>query len=292
LEQIERWLTWAGHFKLLFVKTGLGGLILTGLAGIWIGALAWWHQAPAYQVVLAFMFGMGAALFLANQSLKLITAWKIPASITRQQARRLDRVNPGGIRLGGNTALVITLLACALIIVGGLDITHRYDTWRSDIEQTYLLVIPRSVTAKSDRNPPFAVDLYNKAVGPIKLSSTLHDHDFQYPPKILSKEDEDYYSRRLHAGLTDPVERDSVVFPHAPAGFYNYRRPEVTKEQWNDFLNEKIIIYAFVEWKYLAGGYVKITEACMFYQKTDFPSAHQCIGHNNWRWEEDANATK
>jgi hypothetical protein len=71
-KRIEPWLSRAGHVDLVFVQTGLGSLIVTGLSGVGTGILAWWHQAPAYQVILAAMFGMGAALFIANQRGKLL----------------------------------------------------------------------------------------------------------------------------------------------------------------------------------------------------------------------------
>jgi hypothetical protein len=86
-KRIEPWLSRAGHVDLVFVQTGLGSLIVTGLSGVGTGILAWWHQAPAYQVILAAMFGMGAALFIANQSLRLIISWKAPF---RFRANRRD----------------------------------------------------------------------------------------------------------------------------------------------------------------------------------------------------------
>ena len=66
----------------------------TGTSGVVTGALAWWHQAPAYQVVLAGLIGMGTALFIANQGLRLVATWKLPGALTRQQARQLDRTDP------------------------------------------------------------------------------------------------------------------------------------------------------------------------------------------------------
>lgn len=139
LEKAELWLTRVGHFDLLVIKTGLGGLIMTGASGVIIGALAWLHQAPLYQVILAGMIGMGAALFIANQSLRLVTSWKMPQSISRQQARRLDREDPDAIKLRGSTPVVITMLASAFIIVAGLYVRNTYSTWESDIEGTYCL---------------------------------------------------------------------------------------------------------------------------------------------------------
>jgi hypothetical protein len=149
-----------------------------------------------------------------------------------------------------------------------------------------LLIVPGSVKTRSPNgHPRFAVDLHNTNVGNINISSPAHDQNFEYPHGLLSKDDEDYHFRRLDAGLPDPTEGGSVIFPHARAGFVTVEDSKFTTEQWNDFLNDKIRIYIFVEYKYLVDGHIKITECCMFYQNSDFPTAHMCIGHNNWRWQ-------
>jgi hypothetical protein len=144
-EKIEPWLSRAGHFDLFIIKTGLGALIMTFLSGVGVAVAAWWSKAQLYQIILATMFGMAAMLLIANQSLKLITSWKLPSSVTRQRARQLDRKHPGGARLGGSTAIIITVLSAALIIVLGFYISSTYSAWKRDIDSTYLMVLPAQV---------------------------------------------------------------------------------------------------------------------------------------------------
>jgi hypothetical protein len=293
LEKIKRWwerlepyLTAATHFDLLFVRTGLLGFISTGVVGIVAGTLAWLHAAPAYLVLLAGMIGMGAALFLANQSLQLITRLKAPASISRQQARRLDSKDPGGIRLGGNVATVITVLASALIIVGGLYATNAYSTWRSDIEGTYLSVAPGPVIVNlADKARPLEIRYTIINRGNLPALGSLHQEAFAYPSQQLSIAEEDNYFRILDASITAPINSGLNIFAHSNDISSSAEDHRFSKEQLDEFQANQLKIYLFIEYKYSISGYTRITESCWFYQQTDYPSVHLCYGHRGSRWE-------
>src|SRR4051794_15072998 len=90
-EKAEPWLTFIDW---IILKPGLGVWLMGGIPGIGIGVFAWIEQAPLYIIFLAAILAVGAALFVANQSVRLVGAWKVPSGISRQQARRMDREDP------------------------------------------------------------------------------------------------------------------------------------------------------------------------------------------------------
>ena len=222
--KFEPWLTRASHFDLLVVKTGLGALFLSGLSGLFTGILAWWHQTPVYQVVLAAMIGMGAVLFIANQGIRLVTASKLPASISRQQARRLDKINLGGIDQAA-MCLVITMLSSALIIVAGIAITNWYFSWRSDIENTYLELVPRNITMNvSNSNHPFMVTLLGINPGNLIIAGTAMTYKFEYPERELNAGDENLQFKSMDAMLPDPKNFRGLRFSAHRKRFFHGRR--------------------------------------------------------------------
>lgn len=286
-EKAEPWLTRAGHFDLLFVKTGIGGLIVTGISGLVIGALAWAHQAPLYQVVLAAMLAMGSALFIANQSLRLITAWRAPTAITRQQARRLDREDPHGVRIGGGTAVVITLLASSLIIVGGLDASNRYAQWQKDVEGTFLELLFTDFDVNFTMPKyPLTVNITAVNHGYLPVVGPVSDYSFEYPKQDLTPEQLDHSFRVLDAKIGNPV--DNGEYMSANSDTWSTAMDErFTTEQWNNFLSDQLKIYLLVRFKYLVSGYVKITDSCVLYRQFDQPKPHPhlCGRHNKWQWQ-------
>jgi hypothetical protein len=285
-KRIEPWLSRAGHVDLVFVQTGLGSLIVTGLSGVGTGILAWWHQAPAYQVILAAMFGMGAALFIANQSLRLIISWKAPVSVSRQQARCMDRANPQGITLGGRTAIIVTILASAVIITGGIAATNWYSSWKRDLDGTFLFIVSGQFRLRfDDRTFPFGVNVTIANPGNLPAEGAVFHHAFEYPEKELTHEEENTYFRGVDAVTPDPKIGGYAIYPHSSNNFVTLEDKRMTKEQWDEFMAGKFKMYVFLEYRYIVDGYIKITEFCEFYQKVDFPSARNCSGLNRWRWK-------
>jgi hypothetical protein len=284
-KQFESWLTRAAHFDLLFVRTGLLGLIFTGASGIVTATLAWLHAAPAYQVVLGGMFGMGAALFIANQSLKLITAWKAPASISRQQARQLDRRDPRGIRLGGSTAIIITLLASAIIIVGGLYASGHYSTWRDNVGNTYIYPVFSGIY-RYDAQTQFGVNITEVNMGNLPIDNINSNYQFKYPVRTteVSEEEEDAVMRSVVAGLPTTMKPSATLYPHTSGQWFTANDPNMTKELWDDVIAQKRIIYLFLASRYNVAGYNRITEVCYFIKADEMPNVRLCGKHNLNYW--------
>jgi hypothetical protein len=238
----------SGTFDLLVVKTGLINLILAGLSGLGIAILAWMNKAPLYQVIVAAMMAIGAVLFIVNQGLRLITASKLPSFLSRQQARRLDRQDPDGVRIGGNITLFITLLASALIIVGGLYATNTYSTWRNNIENTFLSIIPGQVTIDFNKEWPLQVNYTVVNHGNLAVVSPTKGEAFEYfdtlrPTDTLPPADEDHYFRILDASITPPGENGIIIYPLASDMYATAEDSRFTKKQWDAFQAKKLKIY-------------------------------------------------
>jgi hypothetical protein len=223
---------------------------------------------------------------IANQSLRLIISWKALVSISRQQARRMDREHPEGITLGGRTAIIITILSAAVIITGGIAASNWYSSWKKDLDGTFLFVVPGQIKETFSKENPFGIDLFGADPGNLPAEGLRSHERFEYPNAELTAEEENRLFRSVDAETDDPLPGGSGLFPHDTNHFFTAEDKRMTKEQWDDFKAGKHKTYLLGEFKYLVGGYIKITEFCAFWQNTDFPSAHKCRGHNNWHWKE------
>jgi hypothetical protein len=280
----ERGLQWASHAHLLLGPTGLGSLIMTVISGIVVAFAAWWGKAPLYQTILAGMGAMAAALFIANQSLRLVATSKMPAAITRQQARRLDRDEPGGMRLGGATAIVITLLASALIIVAGLYGITTYTEWKRDLESTYVFAVPsRVIPWGTDQALKFGIDIQPINPGNLAITSNEYDYEYDYFNGEMTESEQDKRFRGLDARIGDPTDNGINIPPHSGKYYYKtFDDKNMTQERWDNFIKRKEYIYLFVVYRYLVSGYLKETQVCIFFAAADGLSVHVCRNKTFW----------
>ena len=286
-ERIEPWLSVATHFHVLVVQTGFGALIVTGVVGLVFLVLAWLHRAPAYQIGLIVLGAVALFLLVANQSLRLVTTWKVPSSISRQQARRLDRTDPGGIRLGGSAAFVITMLASACIIVAGIYAESRYSQWQSDTNNTYLQIIPGNVKPYVNDDNPFKVNVNVLNFGPIEITDAVHNQEFKNTPNILSEDEETAYMAGVVAELAYVKSKNEtgISIGRHEIRWFTWIDDGINTKTWKEFEAGKMFIYYFVNYRYQVSGYDEFTEYCVFFQNTDFPSFHECHDHDKRQWK-------
>ena len=79
-------------------------------------------------------------------------------------------------------------------------------------------------------------------------------------------------------GTADPIVGGVEVAPHTSREWFSAIDKKSNAEDWKAVLSGGMVIYLFVEIKYLVSSRVKITEFCTEITR-DFPSLHHCIDH-------------
>jgi hypothetical protein len=125
----------------------------------------------------------------------------------------------------------------------------------------------------------FYVNIYTISNGDFVVTGMLDNYRFEYPERLLTKEEEEGFMKMVIAGLPEPAPGGAEISPHQNGPWFSEHDRRITSSEWNDVLSGKKLAYVFIAMKYLISNHVKITESCIFLS-SEFPIYNLCPNNN------------
>lgn len=181
----------------------------------------------------------------------------------------------------------VVSLSALLIATNIIWIVHEFMRASPDISGNNItrLVIanafffPPGVQKPQGACPGILVNVRTENAGDEIISSMTHNYIFEYPDRLLTRDEEEKFMKIVDSGTLAPTAGGIDVLPHSSKEWFSVYDKKFTEADWSYVMAGNTLVYLFVELKYLVSSHIQVTEWCVMLTK-NFPSVHDCIGHN------------
>jgi hypothetical protein len=166
-----------------------------------------------------------------------------------------------------------------LVLLAGQFISPSLDGTALDKARLDVARIEPVAPDASRPDKGFYVNIYTLNSGDSIITGMLDNYRFEYPQRMLTKDEESGFMKMVVAGLPEPSPDGVEIPPHQNGPWFTMYDRRITSSEWNDVVSGKTLAYAFLAMKYLTLGHTKLTEYCIYFD-SGFPVYHLCPNHN------------